>query len=98
MRSPTIFLGSSRGVGRQTFTILRSSPRGPRAGQAPSRQLELGQSEDRRRQGRNGRNSDKMQSHHFAQGPWNVGYERRVDVTALRGKRIAKADAERRAA
>ena len=39
-----------------------------------------------------------MPSHHFAQGPWNVGYERRVDVAALRAKRIAKADAERRAA
>jgi Xaa-Pro dipeptidase len=35
---------------------------------------------------------------HFAPGPWNVGYERRVDLTALRGKRIAKADAQRRAA
>ncbi len=39
-----------------------------------------------------------MQAHHFAQGPWNVGYERRVDHAALRAKRIAKADAQRRAA
>ncbi|HEY1779324.1 MAG TPA: Xaa-Pro peptidase family protein [Roseiarcus sp.] len=39
-----------------------------------------------------------MQAHHFAQGPWNVGYERRVDLTALRAKRIAKAEAQRRAA
>ena len=39
-----------------------------------------------------------MQAHHFAQGPWNVGYERQVDHAALRAKRIAKADAQRRAA
>jgi Xaa-Pro dipeptidase len=39
-----------------------------------------------------------MHGQHFARGPWNVGYERRVDLTALRGKRIAKADAQRRAA
>ena len=39
-----------------------------------------------------------MQAHHFAQGPWNVGYERRVDLAALRTKRIAKAEAQRRAA
>ena len=39
-----------------------------------------------------------MQAHHFAQGPWNVGYERRVDLTALRTKRIAKAETQRRAA
>src|SRR5271169_6960114 len=45
-----------------------------------------------------GRNRETMHGHHFAQGPWNVGYERRVDLAALRGKRIAKADAQRRAA
>ena len=45
-----------------------------------------------------GRNRETMQGHHFARGPWNVGYERRVDLTALRSKRIAKADAQRRAA
>ncbi|MFZ0605578.1 MAG: Xaa-Pro peptidase family protein, partial [Roseiarcus sp.] len=39
-----------------------------------------------------------MQAHHFAQGSWNVGYERRVDLTALRTKRIAKAETQRRAA
>ena len=39
-----------------------------------------------------------MQAHHFAQGPWNVGYERRVDLAALRTKRIAKAETQRRAA
>lgn len=39
-----------------------------------------------------------MQAHHFAQGPWNVGYERRVDLTALRTKRIDKAETQRRAA
>jgi Xaa-Pro aminopeptidase len=39
-----------------------------------------------------------MQPHYFAQGPANVGYERRVDLAALRGKRIAKADEQRRAA
>ena len=39
-----------------------------------------------------------MRVNRFAQGPSHVGYERRVDLTALRAKRIAKADAERRAA
>jgi Xaa-Pro aminopeptidase/Xaa-Pro dipeptidase len=39
-----------------------------------------------------------MPAQHFAQGPWHVGYERRVDLAALRAKRIAKADAQRRAA
>jgi Xaa-Pro dipeptidase len=39
-----------------------------------------------------------MQASHFAQGPFHVGYERRVDLDALRAKRIAKADAQRRAA
>lgn len=34
----------------------------------------------------------------FARGPFHVGYERRVDLDALRRKRIAKADAERRRA
>jgi Xaa-Pro aminopeptidase len=34
----------------------------------------------------------------FARGPFHVGYERRVDLDALRRKRIAKADAERRKA
>lgn len=34
----------------------------------------------------------------FAQGSFHVSYEQRVDVAALRGKRIAKADAERRKA
>ena len=34
----------------------------------------------------------------FARGPFHVGYERRVDLEALRRKRIAKADAERRKA
>lgn len=34
----------------------------------------------------------------FARGPFHVGYERRVDLDALRQKRIAKADAERRKA
>ena len=34
----------------------------------------------------------------FARGPFHVGYERRVDLDALRAKRIAKADAERRRA
>ncbi len=34
----------------------------------------------------------------FAQGPFHVGYERRVDLAGLRAKRIAKADAQRRAA
>ena len=37
-----------------------------------------------------------MQASHFAQGPFHVGYERRVDLEALRAKRIAKADAQRR--
>ena len=32
----------------------------------------------------------------FAQGPLHVGYERRVDLAALRAKRIAGAEAERR--
>src|SRR4051794_32624139 len=35
---------------------------------------------------------------HFAPGPFHVGYERRVDLAALRAKRIAKAQAQRRAA
>jgi len=39
-----------------------------------------------------------MQASHFAQGPFNVGYERRVDLDALRAKRIAKAETQRRAA
>jgi len=39
-----------------------------------------------------------MQASHFARGPFHVGYERRVDLDALRAKRIAKADAQRRAA
>jgi Xaa-Pro aminopeptidase len=34
----------------------------------------------------------------FARGPFHVGYENRVDLDALRGKRIAKADAQRRKA
>lgn len=34
----------------------------------------------------------------FARGPFHVGYEYRVDLAALREKRIAKAQAERRAA
>jgi len=34
----------------------------------------------------------------FARGPFHVGYERRVDLEALRRKRIAKADGERRKA
>jgi Xaa-Pro dipeptidase len=34
----------------------------------------------------------------FARGPAHVGYEHRVDLDALRRKRIAKADAERRRA
>jgi Xaa-Pro aminopeptidase len=34
----------------------------------------------------------------FARGPSHVGYEHRVDLDALRQKRIAKADAERRKA
>jgi Xaa-Pro aminopeptidase len=34
----------------------------------------------------------------FARGPFHVGYERRVDLDALRKKRIAKADAERKKA
>jgi Xaa-Pro aminopeptidase len=34
----------------------------------------------------------------FARGPFHVGYERRVDLEALRQKRIARADAERRRA
>jgi len=34
----------------------------------------------------------------FARGPFHVGYERRVDLEALRRKRIAKADEQRRAA
>ena len=34
----------------------------------------------------------------FARGPFHVGYERRVDLDALRQKRIAKADAQRRQA
>jgi Xaa-Pro aminopeptidase len=39
-----------------------------------------------------------MQASQFAQGPFHVGYERRVDLEALRAKRIAKADAQRRSA
>jgi len=39
-----------------------------------------------------------MQASHFAQGPFHVGYERRVDLDALRAKRIAKAETQRRAA
>ncbi len=39
-----------------------------------------------------------MQASHFAQGSFHVGYERRVDLEALRAKRIAKADAQRRLA
>src|SRR5579862_7883494 len=39
-----------------------------------------------------------MRVNRFAQGPSHVGYERRVDLAALRAKRIAKADAQRRAA
>ncbi len=39
-----------------------------------------------------------MQPHYFAQGPSNVGYERRVDLAALRSKRQAKADEQLRAA
>jgi Xaa-Pro aminopeptidase/Xaa-Pro dipeptidase len=39
-----------------------------------------------------------MQGSHFAQGAFHVGYERRVDLAALRAKRIAKADTQRRAA
>jgi Xaa-Pro aminopeptidase len=34
----------------------------------------------------------------FARGPFHVGYERRVDLNALRQKRIAKADQQRRQA
>lgn len=34
----------------------------------------------------------------FARGPFHVGYERRVDLDALRKKRIAKADEQRRKA
>ena len=34
----------------------------------------------------------------FARGPFHVGYERRVDLEALRKKRIAKADAQRKKA
>jgi len=34
----------------------------------------------------------------FARGPFHVGYERRVDLDALRQKRIAKADQQRRLA
>jgi len=34
----------------------------------------------------------------FARGPFHVGYERRVDLDALRQKRIAKADQQRRQA
>jgi Xaa-Pro aminopeptidase len=34
----------------------------------------------------------------FARGPFHVGYERRVDLAALRSKRVAKAEAERRKA
>jgi Xaa-Pro aminopeptidase len=34
----------------------------------------------------------------FARGPFHVGYERRVDLDALRRKRVEKADAERRRA
>jgi Xaa-Pro aminopeptidase len=35
---------------------------------------------------------------HFARGPFHVGYERRVDLNALRQKRVAKADEQRRKA
>jgi len=34
----------------------------------------------------------------FARGPFHVGYERRVDLEALRRKRIAKADEQRKKA
>src|SRR2546429_70853 len=34
----------------------------------------------------------------FAQGPFHVGYERRIDFAELRAKRIARAEAQRRAA
>lgn len=34
----------------------------------------------------------------FARGPFHVGYERRVDLEALRAKRIAKADEQRKKA
>src|SRR3974390_2504760 len=34
----------------------------------------------------------------FARGPFHLGYERRVDLDALRQKRIAKADQQRRLA
>src|SRR5918994_5576762 len=34
----------------------------------------------------------------FARGPFHVGYERRVDLEALRSKRIAKAHGERKKA
>ena len=34
----------------------------------------------------------------FARGPFHVGYEQRVDLDALRRKRIAKADEQRRKA
>jgi Xaa-Pro aminopeptidase len=40
--------------------------------------------------------SDHMER--FAQGPFHVGYERRVDLDALRKKRIVRADAQRRRA
>jgi hypothetical protein len=33
---------------------------------------------------------------HFAQGPFPVGYERRVDFAALRANRVAKAEGQRR--
>jgi Xaa-Pro dipeptidase len=39
-----------------------------------------------------------MQARYFAQGPSNVGYERRVDLAALRIKRVAKAYEQLRAA
>jgi len=39
-----------------------------------------------------------MQASHFARGPFHVGYERRIDLDALRAKRIARADAQRRVA
>ena len=35
---------------------------------------------------------------YFARGPFNVGYERRVDHGALRAKRVAKADEQRKKA
>jgi Xaa-Pro aminopeptidase len=35
---------------------------------------------------------------HFARGPFHVGYEQRVDLDALRQKRVAKADEQRRKA